>query len=111
MAGASRRRGPCGKPFTVAELAEQAEKSASPFAPSTNPAQAPIHELADEFEYHKSHSAFSKRLGKFLHKHKDRNAIVNGQRIRLKLEKRETNSKKARKWEFQSVAQPSDADG
>jgi hypothetical protein len=64
-----------GKPFTVAELVEKAQASGSTFgsvgAPS--PAQAALDHLIDEFELHRiKANRFSKRLGKFLAKHRDR---------------------------------------
>jgi hypothetical protein len=61
--------------FTVAELVAKVVASGSNFgsmgAPS--PAQAALDHLIDEFELHRiKANRFSKRLGKFLAKHRDR---------------------------------------
>jgi hypothetical protein len=78
-----------GKPFTTADIVAAAQASGSTFgsmgAPSAG--QAALDHLIDEFELHRVKAVrFSRRLGKFLAKHRDRSFMVNDHEVQLKQE-------------------------
>ena len=91
--------------FTVAEIMAKVQASGSTFgslgAPS--PAQAALDHLIDEFELRRiGASRFSKRLGKFLAKHRDRPVHEGGKEIFLRQAAKRTLDKSEKTiWRFE----------